>query len=75
MNSEKKPGSPDTENCEPAVEGKEPDVEDWVPLSVRKAREMPKNLWPHLWLSFASMIILFVTLAILAYRMGAQSCH
>jgi len=75
MNSEKNPGSPDTENSEPDAEGKGSGLEDGVPPSVRKAREMRRDLWPHLWMSFASIIILAAALAILTYRMGAQSCH
>ena len=46
-----------------------------VPLSVRNARQMRRDLWPSIWMSFASIIILAAALAILAYRMGAQSCH
>jgi len=74
MNSEKNPSSPDTENSEPGPERQEAGLEDGVPLSVRNARQMRKTLWPHLWMSFASIIILAAALAILAYRMGAQSC-
>jgi len=75
MNSEKNPAGTDRENSEPDVKGVETDVENWAPLSVRNARRMRKDYWPSIWMTFASMIILFVTLAILAYRMGAQSCH
>ena len=53
----------------------EPDLEQYVPLSVRNARQMRQSLWPHLWMSFVSIILLTVALAILSYRMGAQSCH
>lgn len=53
----------------------EPDLEDHVPLSVRNARKMHRDLWPSIWMSFASIIILSLALAILSYRMGAQSCH
>jgi cell division protein FtsX len=42
---------------------------------VRSARQMRKTLWPHFWMSFASIIILAAALAILSYRMGAQSCR
>jgi hypothetical protein len=56
-------------------EGKEPDGEEWVPLSVRNARQMRRDWWPSIWMSFASIIILAAALAILSYRMGAQSCH
>ncbi len=75
MNSEKKPGNPDTENSGPDAEGKGAGLEDGGPLSVRKAREMRRDLWPHLWISFASIILLAVALAILTYRMGVQSCR
>jgi hypothetical protein len=78
MNSRRNPGSPDSENSRPGVERKEPDVEDWVPLSVREARQARKmraDLWPQIWMSFASVIILAAALAILTYRMGAQNCH
>jgi hypothetical protein len=75
MNLVEDPGRPDAENSEPDVEGKEPEVEDWVPLSVRKARKMRRDMWPYVWMSFASMVLLAVALAILSYRMGAQSCH
>jgi hypothetical protein len=75
MNSEKNPAGTDRENSEPDAEGKKGGLVDGVPLSVRNARKMRTNLWPHLWLSFASIILLAVALAILSYRMGAQSCH
>jgi hypothetical protein len=53
----------------------EPDLEEHVPLSVRNARKMRRDLWPSIWMSFASILILAAALAILSYRMGAQSCH
>jgi len=53
----------------------EPDLDECVPLSVRNARQMRRDLWPSIWMSFASIIILAVALAIVSYRMGAQSCH
>jgi hypothetical protein len=59
-------------------EGRERDLEEWVPLSVREARRARArvdDLWPYAWMSFASVVILAVTLAIVVYRMGAQSCH
>jgi hypothetical protein len=55
-----------------------PEVEEWVPLSVREARcarEMRDDLWPYVWMNFVSMILLFAAAVIIAYRMGAQSCH
>ena len=56
-------------------EDAEPGLEEYAPLSVRKARKMRKDLWPSIWMSFASILILAAALAILSYRMGAQSCH
>jgi hypothetical protein len=53
----------------------EPALEEGVPLTVRNARKTRKDLWPSLWMSFASILILAAALAILSYRMGAQSCH
>ena len=44
MNSEKNPGNPDTENSELDAEGKEAGLEDGVPLSVRKARKMRRDM-------------------------------
>jgi hypothetical protein len=60
------------------AEGRGAGREECVPLSVRKARQMRRDfwlLWPHLWMSFAAIIILAAALAILSYRIGAQSCH
>jgi hypothetical protein len=68
MNIEENPESPDSENSEPGLEQN-------VPLSVRNARRMRRDLWPSIWMSFAAIIILAVGVAILSYRMGAQSCH
>jgi hypothetical protein len=59
-------------------EGGERGLEEGVPLSVREARAAPErrsDLWPYVWINFASMIILVATLAIVCYRVGAQSCH
>ena len=56
----------------------ESDVEKWVPLSVREARRaraVRDHLWPYVWMNFVSMVLLFAAAAIMAYRMGAQSCH
>jgi hypothetical protein len=52
-----------------------PDLEECVPLSVRNARKLRRDLWPSIWMSFAAILILAVGLAILSYRMGAQSYH
>jgi hypothetical protein len=59
-------------------EAGEPDLEEWVPLSVREARlarTRRDDLWPYVWMNFVTMILLFAAAVILAYRMGAQSCH
>ena len=56
-------------------EDSEPDLEERVPLSVRNTRQIRRDWWPSIWMSFASIIILAVAFAILSYRMGAQSCH
>jgi hypothetical protein len=64
--------------CEVSGEIPQSDVENWVPLSVRearRARERRDDLWPYVWMSFASMVLLFTALAIACYRVGAQSCH
>jgi len=61
--------------CEVSGEIPESDVEKWVPLSVREARARRDDLWPYAWMNFVSMILLFAAAAIMAYRMGAQSCH
>jgi len=56
----------------------ESDVEGWVPLSVREAREARarlKSMEPYVWMNLGSMILLIATTVIMAYRMGAQSCH
>jgi hypothetical protein len=64
--------------CEVSGEIPESDVENWVPLSVREARQARKmrgNLRPYVWMNFASILILAAALAIITYRVGAQSCH
>jgi hypothetical protein len=75
MNSRKNPDSPDTGDSGADVEGKEPDVQDGVPLSVREARQtrkMREDLWPQIWMSFALVIILAAALAVAAYRLGSH---
>jgi hypothetical protein len=50
--------------------------EEWVPLSVREARHARRirvELWPYIWMNFASILILAAALVILRYRIGAQS--
>lgn len=75
MNSEKNPDSRDTENTESDAEGGRAGAEGHVPLSVRQARQMRRDRWPSIWMSFASILILGAALAILSYRLGVQSCH
>ena len=56
----------------------EADLENCVPLSVRearRARKMRDDLWPYVWMNFASMVLLFAAAVIMAYRMGGQSCR
>jgi hypothetical protein len=74
MNSDKHADSPDTKDREPESGGKAA-AQDYVPLSVRKGRQMHRDLWPSIWMSFASVLILAIALAILSYRIGAESCH
>jgi hypothetical protein len=53
-------------------EGRERDLEEWVPLSVRearRARERRDDLWPYVWIHLVSMILLFSALAIVCYRL------
>jgi hypothetical protein len=62
----------------PDAEDTEHEVEAWVPLSLREARLARKrrdDLWPYIWMNFVSMIIVFASAVVLAYRMGAHSCH
>lgn len=68
MSLDKYPESPDAESRRAAAQ-------NCVPLSVRKARQMRRDLWPSVCMSFASIIILAAAIAILIYRIGAQSCH
>jgi hypothetical protein len=48
---------------------------EYIPLGMRSARRMRNNVWPYIWMSFVSMILLAAALVIVAYRMGAQSCR
>jgi hypothetical protein len=57
--------------------GKQPDLEEYAPLSVREARlafKRTEELWPYVWMNLVSMILLIAALAIGCYRVGAQSC-
>jgi hypothetical protein len=52
--------------------------EQYVPVVVREARlprKRQEDLWPYVWMNFVSMVLLFAAAVIIAYRMGAQSCH
>jgi hypothetical protein len=76
MGSDKKART--SSQCEVSGEISESDVESGVPLSVRearRARERSDDLWPYVWMNFVSMILLIAAAVIMAYRMGAQSCH
>lgn len=75
MSRNKNLNSTDAENRAPDTEHRKAAADEYVPLNVRNARQMRRSLWPSIWMSFASIIILAVALAILSYRMGAQSCH
>jgi hypothetical protein len=48
------------------------DPDEYIPLSMRSARRMRNNLWPCIWMSFASILLLTAALVILAYRIGAH---
>lgn len=48
---------------------------EYIPLGMRSARRMRNNVWPYIWISLVSIILLAAALAIAAYRMGAQSCR
>jgi hypothetical protein len=73
MNSEKE-GVPSGQSGV-SSEDSEPDLEERAPLSVRNARRMRRDWWPSIWITLASILILAAALAVLSYRMGAQSCH
>lgn len=51
------------------------DLEQYVQPGMRSARRMRNDVWPHIWMSFASSILLMAALVILAYRVGAHSCQ
>jgi hypothetical protein len=54
------------------------DSENWVPLSVREARQarkMREDLLPYVRMNFVSSTLLAAALGIMAYRMGVQCCH
>lgn len=48
---------------------------EYIPPGMRRARRMPSNVWAHIWISFASILLLMAALVILAYRIGAGSCR
>jgi hypothetical protein len=50
-------------------------MEEGAPLSVRNARRVRNDRWPHIWMSFTSIILLMAALVILAYRIGAHGCQ
>jgi hypothetical protein len=48
---------------------------EYIPPGMRSARRMRNNVWPHIWMSFASILVLMAALVVLAYRMGTHSCR
>jgi hypothetical protein len=50
-------------------------AEEYIPLGMRSARRMRNNVWPYIWMSFASILLLMAALVDLAHRMGAHSCR
>jgi hypothetical protein len=48
--------------------------EDYVPFGMRSARRVRNNVWPYVWISFASILLLMAALVILSYRIGAHRC-
>lgn len=75
MNSEKEAVPRDSSAGGEKNLGTEPGAEECIPLSVRCARRIRRDLWPSIWMSFASILIIAAALVILSYRMGAQRCH
>jgi hypothetical protein len=47
---------------------------EYIPPGMRSARRMRSNVWPHIWMSFVSILLLMAALVILAYRIGAHRC-
>ncbi len=71
-------GKLDGEKSTGETHGATSELEEWVPLSVREARQARArrdDLWPYVWMNFVSLILLFSALAIACYRVGARSCH
>lgn len=46
---------------------------EYIPPGMRSARRMGSNVWPYIWMSFASILLLLAALVVLAYRMGVHS--
>jgi hypothetical protein len=49
-------------------------AEEYIPPGMRSARRMRSYVWPFIWMSFASILLLMAALVILAYRIGAHRC-
>jgi hypothetical protein len=45
---------------------------EYIPLGMRSAQRMRNNVWPYIWISFASILLLMAALVVLAYRIGAH---
>jgi hypothetical protein len=57
----------------PTGQRREPSkASEYIPLGMRSARRMRSNVWPYIWISFASILLLMAALVILAYRIGAH---
>jgi hypothetical protein len=50
------------------------DPDEYIPPGMRSARRMRSNLWPYIWISLGSILLLMAALVILAYRIGAHRC-
>jgi hypothetical protein len=62
-----------SETAASSGQGREPrKASACIPLGMRSARRMRNNVWPYIWISFASILLLMVALVILAYRIGAH---
>jgi hypothetical protein len=51
------------------------EASEYIPPGMRSALRMRSDVWPHIWMSFASILLLMAALVVLAYRMGTHSCR
>lgn len=52
--------------------------EQYVPLAIREARSARarlRSMEPYVWMNLLSVMMLFMSALIMAYRIGAQSCR